>query len=424
MDLSQPRGIRDIEPQEFELHQMIRNAFEEVTRLYNFRPMEPGPIETLAVLRAKSGSAVDEQIYAFKDKAGRDVGLRFDLTVGMTRYVAGRRELKPPVKLASYGGVWRYDEPQHARYRWFHQWDIEVFGDPTVDADAEVMDFTYNLFRRLGLGEITVQVGDRRVVEEYIRDVLKVDSEERVVELMRALDKVTKKSEDELVSEYERKGFPPETLRNLLEFGRVRGRPETVTARLDELKLESARELSTLNDSLRDRGVGGLEYNLSIVRGIDYYTAIVFEIVDRSHSDLGALCGGGRYDALPKIFGRPELAATGAAGGVERIAMSLGEAGQRDVAVYVAFTEDDLIGNALKILSSLREIDVRTELGQRGKNLRKQLQDASDGRFKWTVIVGRAEAASGKVVLRDMLERTEEKLSPEEVLKRVTSSKA
>src|SRR6267143_3500799 len=162
MDLSQPRGIRDIEPAEYELHQRIRNVFEEITHLYNFRPMEPGPIETLAVLRAKSGSAVDEQIYAFKDKGGRDVGLRFELTGGMTRYVAGRRELKPPVKLASYGGVWRYDEPQHARYRWFHQWDVEVFGDPTVDADAEVMDFTYNLFRRLGLGEITVQIGDRR----------------------------------------------------------------------------------------------------------------------------------------------------------------------------------------------------------------------------------------------------------------------
>jgi histidyl-tRNA synthetase len=421
MDLSQPRGIRDIEPQEYELHQRIRNAFDEISRVYNFRPMEPGPIETLAVLRAKSGSAVDEQIYAFKDKGGRDVGLRFDLTVGMTRYVAGRRELKPPVKLASYGGVWRYDEPQHARYRWFHQWDVEVFGDPTVDADAEVMDMTYNLFRRLGLGDITVQIGDRRVVEEYIRKVLKVDSEERAVELMRALDKVTKKSEEELVSEYEQKGFSRETLMDLIEFGRVRGTPEQVTARLDELKLESARDLSTLKDSLKHRGVGGLEYNLSIVRGIDYYTAIVFEIVDKARGDLGSLCGGGRYDVLPKIFGRPELAATGAAGGVERIAMSLGEAGRRDDPVYVAFTEEELISNALRILSSLREAGVRTELGQRGRNLRKQLQDASDGRFRWTVIVGRREAASGMVVLKDMIERTEQQLSPEEALKRIVS---
>ena len=142
MDLSQPRGIRDIEPEEYELHQKIRRTFEEVARVYNFRSMEPGPIESLSVLRAKSGSQVDDQIYRFRDKADRDVGLRFDLTVGMTRYVASHRGMKPPVKLASYGGVWRYDEPQHARYRWFYQWDIEIFGDQSIYADAEVMDFS------------------------------------------------------------------------------------------------------------------------------------------------------------------------------------------------------------------------------------------------------------------------------------------
>jgi histidyl-tRNA synthetase len=423
MDLSQPRGIRDIEPQEYELHQRIRSVFDEVTRVYNFRPMEPGPIETLAVLRAKSGSAVDDQIYAFRDKAGREIGLRFDLTVGMTRYVVGRKDLKPPIKLASYGGVWRYDEPQHARYRWFHQWDVEVFGDPTVDADAEVMDMTYSLFCRLGLGEVTVQIGDRRVVEEYIKKILRVDSEDRSIELMRALDKVTKKSEKDLVSEYEGKGFSADTLRALLEFGRIRGSPEQVIARLAELKLESAHDLATLKDSLQSRNLRGLEYNLSIVRGIDYYTAIVFEIVDRNRGDLGSLCGGGRYDVLPKIFGRPELAATGAAGGIERIALSLvGQAAERKNSAYVAFTEEGLMQNALRILSDLREAGIRSELGQRGRNLRKQLQDASEGAFRWTIIVGRNEAAVGLVMLKDMRERTEDRLSPEEALKRITSA--
>ncbi len=421
MDLSQPRGIRDIEPDEHELHQRIRGVFEEITRIYNFRPMEPGPIETLSVLRAKSGSTVDDQIYSFKDKAGREIGLRFDLTVGMTRYVAGRRELKPPIKLASYGGVWRYDEPQHARYRWFHQWDVEIFGDPSIEADAEVIDLTYNLFRRLGLGQITVQVGDRRVVEEFIRKVLRIDSEERAIELMRALDKVTKKSEDELVREYERMGFAPKVLKDLLGFGRVKGTPEQVTGRLRELRLESGRDLSALSDSLRQRRVAGLEYNLSIVRGIDYYTAVVFEIVDKNRSDLGSLCGGGRYDVLPTIFGRPELAATGAAGGIERIAMSLTRSPKSGNAVYVAYTDEEMANDALSVLSSLREESVRAELAQRGKNLRKQLQDASDGGFRWTIIAGRKEADSGLVVVKDMLGRTEEKLTPEEAVRKILS---
>src|SRR5580704_9070087 len=195
MDLSQPRGIRDIEPDEFDLHLKIRRAFEEVARAYNFKLMEPGPLESLSILRAKSGSQVDDQIYAFKDKADRDIGLRFDLTVGMTRNVSSKKGLKPPIKLASYGGVWRYDEPQHARYRWFYQWDVEIFGEPGVEADAEVMDLCNALFTKLELEDFMLEIGDRRVVEEFIRMSLKVSSEEKLVEMMRALDKVQKKTE-------------------------------------------------------------------------------------------------------------------------------------------------------------------------------------------------------------------------------------
>ncbi len=419
MDLSLPRGIRDIEPDEYELQQRVRSAFEEVARVYNFRAMEPGPIESLSVLRAKSGAVVDEQIYSFKDKAGRDIGLRFDLTVGMTRYVVGKKELKPPVKLASFGGVWRYDEPQHARYRWFHQWDVEIFGDQSVEADAEVMDLTYNLFRRLGLEGVSVQVGDRRVVEEYMAKVLKIDSQERAIELMRALDKVTKRTEQELVEEYEQKGFKSETLRSLLEFGSVRGEPTDVLRRLGVLGLESSGDLATLQDSLKHRGVRGLEYNLSIVRGIDYYTAIVFEIVDVNHRDLGSLCGGGRYDILPRIFGRPELAATGAAGGVERIAMSLPKESHGEESVYVTFTEDELRKNALAVVSVLREGGLRAEVGQRAKSLSRQLQDASERAFRWTVIIGKKEVDSGLVVLKNMTERTEERVRPEDLVQRI-----
>ena len=291
--------------------------------------MEPGPLESLSILRAKSGTQVDEQIYAFKDKADRDIGLRFDLTVGMTRNVSANKGLKPPIKLASYGGVWRYDEPQHARYRWFYQWDVEIFGDQSVEADAEVMDSGYNLFKKVGLQDFSLQVGDRRVVEEYIRQAMGVASEEKMLEMMRALDKVEKKTEAELAEEYARKGIGGEALAELLKFGRTRGSPDAgLQAARGAAGLASAGGggLFALRDSLKSRGIQNVEYNLSIVRGLDYYTGIVFEVVDRDHPDLGSLCGGGRYDVLPKLFGRPDLPATGAAGGVERIALSMGMA--------------------------------------------------------------------------------------------------
>ncbi|HEV2389839.1 MAG TPA: histidine--tRNA ligase [Nitrososphaerales archaeon] len=425
MDLSQPRGIRDIEPDEFDLHLKIRRAFEEVARAYNFKLMEPGPLESLSVLRAKSGAQVDDQIYAFKDKADRDIGLRFDLTVGMTRNVSSKKGLKPPIKLASYGGVWRYDEPQHARYRWFYQWDVEVFGDQSVEADAEVMDLCYNLFKKVGLQDFSLEVGDRRVVEEYIRESMGVATEEGLAEMMRALDKVQKKTEEELIGEYSRKGVDGEALSELLRFGRTRGSPDIVCKRLEELGLASAAGgLVPLRDSLRLRGIQSVEYNMSIVRGLDYYTGIVFEVVDRRHPELGSLCGGGRYDVLPKLFGRTDLPATGAAGGVERIALSMGKAAGSDAgpSTYVAYTEPGLADRALATVASLRSGGIRSELGTRGKSLGKQLEDASSRGFAWVVIIGKRELETGELVLRNMASREEERIPVDGLLARLSSA--
>jgi histidyl-tRNA synthetase len=425
MDLSQPRGIRDIEPDEFDLHLKIRRAFEEVARAYNFKLMEPGPLESLSILRAKSGTQVDEQIYAFKDKAGRDVGLRFDLTVGMTRNVSSKKGLKPPIKLASYGGVWRYDEPQHARYRWFYQWDVEIFGDQTVEADAEVMDMCYNLFKRVGLQDFLLEVGDRRVVEQYLRQSTPNISDEKLIEMMRALDKVQKKTEEELAEEYAPKGVGREALAELLKFGRTRGSPDQVCERLEEQGLASAGGggLFALRDSLKSRSIQNVEYNLSIVRGLDYYTGLVFEVVDRKRPDLGSLCGGGRYDVLPKLFGRPDLPATGAAGGVERIALSMTSSaavGDLESSVYVAYTEPGLAEKALVTVSSLRGAGIRSEVGARGKSLGKQMEDASSRGFAWVVIVGRKELESGELVLRDMRSRAEERVPIDGLLARLS----
>lgn len=407
MDLSLPRGIRDIDPEEEALHSRIQKTFEDLAVAYNFKMMEPAPIETLSVLRAKSGEQVDEEIYHFKDKAGRDIGLRFDLTVGMTRYVAGKKGLRPPVKLAAYGGAWRYDEPQHARYRWFHQWDVEIFGEPSIDSDAEVMDLSYNLFGRLGLSDVALHVGDREVVEEYIRKSLKASSEATTLEMMRALDKVGKKSEDALIKEYEAKGLGREEMSALLSFGRIAGRPEKVLARLKEEGLESAEGLGSLSDALRQRGVANVVFDLSIVRGIDYYTGIVFEVKDAAHPDLGSLCGGGRFDALPKIFGRPDLSATGAAGGVERISLSLNPRSSDETSVYVVYTEPSLLEAALGTLAKLRAEGIRSDVGLRGRTLRRQMEDASSTGFRWVLLVGKKELGSGQLLLKDLRDGTE-----------------
>ena len=385
----------------------VQRAFEEVADIFNFRMMEPASLEHLSILRAKSGADVDKEIYAFKDKGGRDVGLRFELTVGMTRYVCARRDLKPPVKLASLAGVWRYDEPQHARYRWFRQWDLEIFGPPSLEADAEVLEASYRLFEKLGLKSFSVQIGDRGTVQRFINKVLGIKEKERAVEMMRALDKVQKKALPDLRDEYAGKGFRPEDINKLFEFGSIRGPPGKVLSRLGENKVESP-ALEAIADTMKGRGIE-VEFNLGVVRGIDYYTGVVFEVVDNAHPDLGSLAGGGRFDLLPETFGRPDLSATGAAGGMERIALSLSrEAVRSSLLVYVAVASKKVRDDSYRILRELRANGVPAESALQEKTLAKQLEDASRRRASWVIILGEREVQAGKVTLRDMTGRTEE----------------
>lgn len=420
MDISLPRGIRDIEPEEFQLQAKVRAAFEDVARLYNFKIMEPASIEHLSTLRAKSGKEVDKEIYAFKDKAGRDVGLRFDLTVGITRYVCSRKDLKLPAKIAAFGGMWRYDEPQYGRFRWSHQWDLEVFGPPAVESDAEVIDASGAILKRVGLERATVKVGDRRVVESFIRKQVGVTEESKVAELMRALDKVEKKTRPELEQEYKDKGFARNELLRVLELGNLSGNPEDVLRKASEMHLACTDDLERLLDILKSRGVRNVEYCLRIVRGIDYYTGIVFEAVDTANPKLGSLFGGGRYDVLTKIFGRPDLAATGAAGGVEREAMSINRGSPSSATVaFVAYVTPDVYANASALLARLRDNDLPCDISPLGRSLSRQLEDASELGVQWIFIVGPKEVAADLVTLRDMNSRKEERVSLEDALKRV-----
>lgn len=422
MDLSLPRGVSDIEPERFELQARVRTAFEDVCRLYNFQVMEPASLEHLGTLRVKSGQEIDKEIYAFKDKGGRDVGLRFDLTVGITRYVCSRKDLRLPAKLAAFGGIWRYDEPQYGRYRWAHQWDLEVYGPPSVDADAEVIDASSAILKHAGLTDTTVKVGDRRVVEEFIRKVLRITEQDRLVELMRALDKVEKKSAKELKDEYAAKGFPADQLDRLLEFGRLRGKADDVLARASELKLESAKELRELADVLDSRGLANVEYNLSVVRGIDYYTGIVFEAADNKNPRLGSLFGGGRYDALTRLLGRPDLSATGAAGGIERTAMSLsgGKEATRLLA-YVAVAGKGASSHALSVQKQVRDAGIPCDAALVPKALSKQMEEASRVGASWVLIVGDKEVKAKAVTLRDMNSGKEELVELNEAIKRIGS---
>jgi len=418
MKFSLPRGFRDIPPEDYALMEDIRGAFIETCKLFGFNLMEPSPLEMLETLEAKSGPSIRDEIFAFRDKSGREVGLRFDLTVGLTRWVVSNRSLQLPAKIGSFAGLWRYDEPQYGRYRWFYQWDVEIFGPTSVDADAEVIDFTYTLFTKLGLSDVFVHIGDRRVVSEYIKKIIGVEDESLVTEMLRALDKIKKKSKAEILEEYASK-IDPQKLNKLLEFGEMSGVAEDVLRRLEEYNLDSTSALAELVDLLKQREVKNTLLDLSIVRGLDYYSGIVFEAFTQSDVALGALAGGGRYDILPAIFGRPDIGATGVAGGVDRTIIALKKLAPKKTCerlIFVAYVNKDVSGAAQRIAATLRREGLAAEIDLSGRSLKKQLEVAAKRNTPYVIIVGPKELAENKVVLRDMREGREEVRSISETL--------
>jgi histidyl-tRNA synthetase len=411
--LELPRGMRDLEQEELYNINYIEEKFLETATLFNFKIMEPSPIEMLSTLETKSGTSISNEIYSFSDKGDRKVALRFDLTIGLTRFVTARRDLKMPAKLATFAGVWRYDEPQAGRYRYFHQWDIEIYGSFSHESDAEVIEFVSVFLKKLGL-KVSIEINDRQLMEEFVRHQLGIEDEYKILEMFRAIDKVPKKGTNAVLEEYKDK-IECSKLQRLIDLSTRNGTIAKVVESQGDLKeLTNFTRLAKLMDSLKARGVNNARVNLGIVRGLDYYSGLVFEAFDPS-LEMGALVGGGRYDRLTDAFGRRDIGATGAAGGVERIAIALQKHGilksEPKPLVYVAYTSDDIGERALELVSNLRNNGVITDYDLQGRTLRKQLDDASTKGALITVILAPDEIKYGQVTVRLMKDGRESRLS-------------
>jgi histidyl-tRNA synthetase len=394
--------MKDFEAAENSNIEHIRSHFKQLSNLYGFSFMDPSPIELLSVLETKSGPAIRDEIYYFKDKGDREVALRFDFTVGLTRYAASQKSMRLPAKISSFGGVFRYDEPQKGRYRYFHQWDIEVYGKPGIESEAEIIEFTSRLFDSLLLKDITIDINHRNLVESYINKIFDSQDPQLMGDILRAIDKIQKKSKQEILDEFKDR-YDLDKLEKILEFSQIKGTIKEVEEKIDTSNLASWDNLKELFQSLENRGVSNTRINFGIVRGLDYYSGTVFEVFDKN-SKLGALAGGGRYDSLTKAFGREDIGATGVAGGVERIILTMQE--QKIISditqdrVSVLYINDEMQKVAMSIASLLRLANIPTNIDLAGKALKKQMDQATDSRF--CIIVAPKELENGKVVLRDM----------------------
>ncbi|GKS67073.1 histidine--tRNA ligase [Nitrosarchaeum sp.] len=410
-----PRGMKDFEEKENASIEHIREHFKKLSNLYGFSFMDPSPIELMSVLETKSGPAIRDEIYHFKDKGDREVALRFDFTVGLTRYASLQKSMRLPAKISAFGGVFRYDEPQKGRYRYFHQWDVEIYGKPRLESDAEIIELTSRLFDSLLLKDITIDVNHRNLVESFINQTFDSKDTVLVSDMLRAIDKTQKKSKQEILNEFKDK-YDIDKLEKILEFSQIKGTILEVESKFDTSKLQSWDELKKLFDSLENRGVVNTRINFGIVRGLDYYSGMVFEVFDKN-SKLGALAGGGRYDSLTKAFGREDIGAAGVAGGVERIILTMQEQGiateTKQTRISVLYINEDMQKVAMSIASLLRLNNISTEIDLSGKNLKKQIEQASES--KYCIIVAPKELEQSKVVLRNMQDGTESQIEIEKL---------
>ena len=413
--LDLPRGMRDLQYQELRNISFIRDKFVETAEIFDFNQIEPSTLELLSTLEAKSGPSIIQETYSFTDKGGRDIALRFDLTVGLSRFVSMRRDLKLPVKLSSFGGVWRYDEPQLGRYRYFHQWDVEIFGSSDVDADAEVIDFVSTFLSKLKI-EFVILINHRSILEEYLSKYLGISNNSVMSEMMRAIDKLSKKSSEQIINEYAGK-LDSIKLQEFIKFVSVTGRPDKILENDKLMEFKSSANLRELIDSLKSRGVKNMMVDFRIVRGLDYYSGIVFEAKELS-SQVGSLVGGGRYDKLTEAFGRKDLFATGAAGGVERILSAIKNKSTKILKkplIYVAYDSKKEKKHALEVVSILRDLGYSTDYDINGRTISKQFHEASLKNAFAIIIVSLDEFRKGIVTIKTGLK--EQKQSITEIAK-------
>lgn len=417
-DISLPRGTRDFSPSESILRKEIITVIEEVFKRFGFYPIETPSIETLDVLNAKAyGEESTKEMYKIENENN---GLIFDFTVPMSRYIAMNRNMPLPFKRYQIGNIWRKDEPQHMRYRQFMQADIDIVGSEEVISDAEVVAAAAMVLDKLGIKGYKMLINDR-VILDLILSYFKIENQKHL-EIIKLIDKLPKLGESAVIEQIAALGVERSAAEELIAFITKKGSNEEILESVRANVQGSEKELDKLAQLLQTISkyplLGEVVIDLSLARGLDYYTSFVWEfVIYEEGKRLPTIAAGGRYDNLVGIFSKTELPATGISLGIDRL-MDLCEVDEEKktyAKVYVAY-----IGNAqeyaISIANTFRGRGIYVDLNVTKRNISKQLEYSNSMKFKYTVIVGDNEVRDSQVRLRDMVTGTEELLSLNEAI--------
>ena len=399
------RGMRDLLPAEAARLQRVIDVCRSTFEGYGFQPLSTPAMEPFELLAAKSGEGVRNEIYNFKDKSDRDIGLRFDLTCSLARVVANNPTLPKPFKRYQIAPVWRYDNPQAMRWREFWQADVDTIGSDSVLADIECLQAAIGCMRELGFDDFKIRINNRALIEDFL--LLKGVSQDNIIDAFRSIDKLEKIGEATVIAELSQKGVDGEKLLPVLK---LKGNSKILAAfdkePLSELGKAALNELRELLNIAKQLGIDQwLEVDLCLVRGLDYYTGLVYEIeLTGAGVSVG---GGGRYNRLVADIGGPELPATGISLGLDRLLEVMKAEPEQRPLVFVSAVSDGVRVQALKLAQMLRTAGCRCATDVAGKNLTKQLAYADSIGAAYTIIIGERELAAGVAKVRDMKAKTE-----------------
>ncbi len=429
MPFQPPRGMRDFPPEVMIKRMYVIEKIRETFERYGFSPVCTSAVEYWKVLSRKGGGgeAIKEEIYYFKDKGDRELGLRFDLTTSLARFVSGNPQIPKPFKVYQIGRVWRYDRPQAGRYREFWQADADIIGSPFMDCEAECIALASECLQKLGFENFEIRINNRKVLNGMM-EFLGIEKEKQP-EVFRILDKLDKIGENGVKKELENKGVKNKTLEGLLAFARMKGKPEKIIeecmqtfAGFSEAE-EGLKELREIIEKLKPYNISGkILIDLSLVRGLDYYTGPIFEIEAKGKENLGSISAGGRYDKFIEVLGGKPTPAVGVSLGIERIFDILEEKSrftlpQTKTEIFVVSVEDSFRTETIKIAQELRRAGFNVETDLMSRNLKKQLEHINRTGIPYALFVGQKEIKTGRYTLRDMNTGKQKEMSVNEIIK-------
>ena len=414
----QPRilpGFMELLPEDQIAFNRMYDTIRGVYERYGFLPLDTPTIELSEVLLAKAGGETEKQIYRF-DKGETDLALRFDLTVPLARYVAQhQQDLVFPFKRYQMSKVFRGERPQKGRFREFYQCDIDVIGLDSLDIvyDAEMPAIICQVFKELDFGSFTIRLNNRKVLNGFFSELGYAD---KIGDILRTIDKLEKMGKDAVNEELKEFGVAAGDIERILAFIAIKGSNDEVLAALkaqniaDERYQAGVSELEAVIGYLRRFGIAeeNFRIDLTIARGLDYYTGTVFETMLNDYPSMGSICSGGRYDNLADYYTDQKLPGIGISIGLTRLFYQLKEnglvksnAGSLARVIVIPMGEDDM-NEAIAVAAKVRGEGIPADVYYQQKGMKQKMKYAARLGIPYAAIIGESERASASVMLKNM----------------------